>query len=181
VSFPIHGNSLHVTPCVRVIYYTVSLVPVLYQHGHIQTEEMLEKGVGILVLNLHLPSCNNFTANLSLFIKNLTQPTMPTIHDKCSAVVSCRSNHLQRRPTCSRLYLSRKKQKTEEEPEDVIPIDDNSSVEEDMSDINEEEDFDSTNLTADDNGANTEDGEEDEVDLCCCSCCCLMIKSNNGG
>jgi hypothetical protein len=39
VSFPIHGNSLHVAPCVRVFYYTVSLVPVLYQHGHIQRAE----------------------------------------------------------------------------------------------------------------------------------------------
>ena len=106
----------------------------------VSMEERLGKSVGILVLNLHLPSCNNFTANLSLFIKNLTQPTMPTICDKCSAVVSCLSNHLQRRPTCNRLYLSRKKQKTEEEPEDVISIDDNSSVKEDMSDSNEEED-----------------------------------------
>ena len=35
MSFPIQGN--HVAPCVRVFYYTVSLVPVLYQHGHIQT------------------------------------------------------------------------------------------------------------------------------------------------
>ena len=38
VSLSIHGNSLHVAPCVRVFYYTVSLVPVLYQHGHIQTQ-----------------------------------------------------------------------------------------------------------------------------------------------
>ena len=106
----------------------------------VSMEERLGKSVGILVFNLHLPSCNNFTANLSLFIKNLTQPTMPTICDKCSAVVSCLSNHLQRRPTYNRLYLSRKKQKTEEEPEDVISIDDNSSVKEDMSDSNEEED-----------------------------------------
>ena len=37
MSFPIYGNSLHVAPCVRGFYYTVSLVPVLYQHGHIQT------------------------------------------------------------------------------------------------------------------------------------------------
>ena len=42
MSFPIHGNPLHVrAPCVRVFYYAVSLVPVLYQHGHIQTVHTL--------------------------------------------------------------------------------------------------------------------------------------------
>ena len=55
MSFPIHENSLHVAPCVRVFYYTVSLVPVLYQHGHIQTVILLAYGIDIQpIANVYL-------------------------------------------------------------------------------------------------------------------------------
>ena len=54
MSFPIHGNSLqHVAPCVRGFYYTVSLVPVLYQHGHIQTPS-LENSEYRALLPIHI-------------------------------------------------------------------------------------------------------------------------------